>query len=127
MSERSDAEAIRFINEETQFHLGFLPTEQSNPLTKNLDRDFAESAEKGVRSLQSVDRNVLAMLRRVLPGPEFRKLTDTLIRTIETAAESSFPDAARPDGWPSCWKGCGAMRSNAASCRKNTRIRCSAS
>ena len=90
MSERSDAEAIRFIDGETQFHLGFLPTEQSSPLTRNLDRDFAESAEKGVRSLQSVDRNVLAMLRRVLPGPEFRELTDTLIRTIGNGGRVVF-------------------------------------
>ena len=90
MSERSDAEAIRFIDGETQFHLGFLPTEQSSPLTRNLDRDFAESAEKGVRTLQSVDRNVLAMLRRVLPGPEFRELTDTLIRTIGNGGRVVF-------------------------------------
>ncbi|MBQ9336958.1 MAG: sugar phosphate isomerase [Lentisphaeria bacterium] len=90
MSERSDAEAIRFINEETQFHLGFLPTEQSSPLSRNLDRDFAESAEKGVRTLQSVDRNVPVMLRRVLAGPEFRKLTDALIDTIGNGGKVVF-------------------------------------
>lgn len=46
MSEKSKNAALHFIENETQFHLGFLPTEQSNPLTKNLDRDFAESVEK---------------------------------------------------------------------------------
>ena len=36
----------QFITEEQQFHLGFLPTEQSNPLTKSLSSDYAEDTKK---------------------------------------------------------------------------------
>ena len=43
MSEKSKLQALDFIENEKQFHLGFLPTEQSSPLTKNLDREFARS------------------------------------------------------------------------------------
>ena len=41
MSEKAKLQALDFIENEKQFHLGFLPTEQSNPLTKNLDKELA--------------------------------------------------------------------------------------
>ena len=60
-------EAARdFIENEKQFHLGFLPTEQSSPLTRGLDQKFAASCEAGVRNLQEVDRNVLRSALKVL-------------------------------------------------------------
>ncbi len=46
MSKESDRQAMHFIENETQFHLGFLPTEQSSPLTRNLDREFASGSGK---------------------------------------------------------------------------------
>ena len=61
MSIRSRQQAADFIKNETQFHLGFLPTEQSNSQTRFLDREFARSTTAGVANLQSVDRNVLTM------------------------------------------------------------------
>ena len=60
MSNSALAAARNFIEHEKQFHLGFLPTEQSSPLTKNLDKEFARGSIYGVANLQSVDRNVLA-------------------------------------------------------------------
>ena len=75
MSEKSFQQAMDFIENEKQFHLGFLPTEQSNPLTKHLDKEFAESSEKGVRCLQRVDRNVLEMAKRIFAA-RFAKLVE---------------------------------------------------
>ena len=69
-------QAKRFVEEEKQFQLGFLPTEQSSPLTRGLDQTFAKSAAAGVRALQRVDRNVLEMARRVLVGEAFAALVD---------------------------------------------------
>jgi len=69
-------QAKRFVEEEKQFQLGFLPTEQSNPLTRGLDQTFAKNTAAGVRALQSVDREVLAMARRVLAGDAFAALVD---------------------------------------------------
>jgi len=43
MSEQAVGKADDFIDNEKQFHLGFLPTEQSNPLTKTLEKDFPAS------------------------------------------------------------------------------------
>ena len=65
MSEKALKQAMDFMENEKQFHLGFLPTEQSNPLTRNLDREFAKSSVDGVKNLQSVDRNVLVMAKRI--------------------------------------------------------------
>lgn len=90
MSEKSRQDALYFINNETQFHLGFLPTEQSNPITRGLDKRFAESVEKGVSNLQEVDRNVLAMCTRIFAGPEFKKLADTIETTIRSGKRVVF-------------------------------------
>ena len=95
MSKQSNLRAIEFLEKEKQFHLGFLPTEQSSPLTRKLDREFAKSTADGVRNLQSVDRNVLAMARRVFPSEQFQKLVDSGWRTIL-------------DGGKIVFSGCGA-------------------
>jgi len=90
MSQQSLKNAIDFMENETQFHLGFLPTEQSSPLTRNLDREFARSTVAGVANLQSVDRNVLAMAKRVLASPLFRTLVDTAEKTLRSGHTITF-------------------------------------
>jgi N-acetylmuramic acid 6-phosphate etherase len=69
-------QAKRFVEDERQFQLGFLPTEQSSPLTRGLDQTFAGSTAAGIRALQRVDRNVLEMARRVLAGEAFAALVN---------------------------------------------------
>lgn len=83
MSEKSYQQAMNFIGNEKQFHLGFLPTEQSSPLTKNLDKEFAASSTDGVRCLQRVDRNVLEMAKRIFQSGEFARLVETGKKTID--------------------------------------------
>ncbi len=82
--------AEQFIREETQFHLGFLPTEQSNPKSKSLEADFHESAEKGVRCLQLIDRDVLEMFCRVLHSDEYRSLVERGFETIQNGGRIIF-------------------------------------
>lgn len=38
-----------FLENEKQFHLGVIPTEQSNPLTKNLSATIAKDTAQGVK------------------------------------------------------------------------------
>ena len=71
------SQARHFVHNEKQFHLGFLVTEQSNPLTARVDEDFRASTAAGVKTLQRPDRDVLSMARHVLAGREFAKLVDT--------------------------------------------------
>ena len=75
MSKASRAAAADFIANETQFHLGFLPTEQAHPRTADLEKRFKHDTFSGVACLQDVDRDVLAMARRVLKSDAFAKFT----------------------------------------------------
>ena len=63
VSEAARRRAADFIENEKQFHLGFLPTERSNPLTASLERDFKRSTLAGVECLQRADRQMPITLR----------------------------------------------------------------
>ena len=65
MSTASIAAAADFIKNETQFHLGFLPTEQSHPRSVDLEKNFKRSSVAGVKTLQDIDRDVLVMAQKV--------------------------------------------------------------
>ena len=89
-SESARRRAEQFVEKEQQFHLGFLPTEQSHPRTRGLDAAFAEDTARGVRMLQDVDRDVLAMARRVLASPEYGALVSALERTVRSGHRVVF-------------------------------------
>ena len=95
MSTSAIQAAMDFMENEKQFHLGFLPTEQSSPLTRELDKKFAVSNEEGVKNLQSVDRNVAAMAKRIFASAEFAKLVETGEKVLR-------------DGGKIIFSGCGA-------------------
>lgn len=79
---RAREQAEHFLNNEKQFHLGMMPTEQSNPLTRDLDKTFASDAADGVHRLLSVDWNVEIMAQRVLRGPAFQNLVKEGVRAV---------------------------------------------
>ncbi|MBQ4480045.1 MAG: hypothetical protein II943_05355 [Victivallales bacterium] len=89
MSVQSEQAAEVFLHE-PQFHLGFLPTEQPNPLTRDLEERFHESPAAGVRCLQRVDREVLAMCRRVFAGREYRRMSKTMLATVRNGHRVVF-------------------------------------
>ncbi|UKI30496.1 MAG: hypothetical protein L6W00_21480 [Lentisphaeria bacterium] len=107
MKETVKAAARNFLENETEFHLGFLPTEQSNPITRNLDRAFSAGTAEGVRLLQRADREVLPMARKIFASAEFRRMVDAGEKRSREAAGSSSPAAARPAGSRSCSNRCG--------------------
>ena len=90
MSAASEANARDFIINETQFHLGFLPTEQSNPQTRNLDKEFPRSTVDGIANLQLVDRNVLTMAQKVLKSAPFEKLCADGLETLKNGRKIVF-------------------------------------
>lgn len=79
-----------FVENEKPFHLGFLPTEQSNPQTRGMDKVFEKSPEDGVRMLQNVDRNVLAMAKKVFASEEFADLVKTGTAVIRNGGRIIF-------------------------------------
>ena len=90
MSSSAHAAALHFLEHETEFHLGFLPTEQSHPATRTLEADFKRSSIDGVRTLQRPDRDVLAMARRVLAGEAFARLVADGDKTLSGGGRIVF-------------------------------------
>ena len=79
ITESARARARDFIANERQFHLGFLPTEQSNPITATLEEDFRRSTLAGVQCLQRGDRQIPITMRHVFASPQFAKLVDSMV------------------------------------------------
>lgn len=79
-----------FLVNEKQFHLGFLPTEQSNPKTKGLDTVFQRNVSDGIELLMKVDQDVLQMARKVLEGDEFAALVAAGTRAVLTGNRIIF-------------------------------------
>ena len=81
-SDAVKARAHDFIDNEKQFQLGFLPTEQSNPITATLEDDFKRSTLAGVQCLQRGDRQMPITMRHVFAGERFAKLVDSMVETL---------------------------------------------
>ena len=82
-SDAVKAKARDFIDNEKQFHLGFLPTEQSNPITATLEEDFKRSTLAGVQCLQRGDRQIPITMRHVFAGEKFEKLVSSMEATLK--------------------------------------------
>lgn len=87
--------ARHFIENETQFHLGMLPTEQAHPGTRGLAETLQRDVSAGVRLLQSVDEDVVPVAERVFAGDAFAQLVQALIGSVRS-------------GGRVCFSGCGA-------------------
>ncbi|MBR3223247.1 MAG: hypothetical protein IKF72_13585 [Kiritimatiellae bacterium] len=81
-SDTAKAKARDFIDNEKQFQLGFLPTEQSNPITATLEEDFRRSTLAGVQCLQRGDRQMPITMRHVFAGKRFAKLVDSIVESV---------------------------------------------
>ena len=82
IGESARAKARDFIDNEKQFQLGFLPTEQSNPITATLEEDFRRSTSAGIQCLQRGDRQMPITMRHVFAGRRFAKLVDSMVSTV---------------------------------------------
>ena len=89
ISESAKVKARDFIDNEKQFQLGFLPTEQSNPITATLEEDFRRSTLAGVQCLQRGDRQMPITMRHVFASPQFRALVDSMVATLQSPPKSN--------------------------------------
>ena len=87
ISESAKAKARAFIDNEMQFQLGFLPTEQSNPITATLEEDFKRSTLAGVQCLQRGDRQMPITMRHVFASSQFRSLVDAMVATLKAPSK----------------------------------------
>lgn len=83
-------QALRFIREETQFHLGYLPTEQSHPKTRGLSQALQADTAKGLRMLLGVDDDIPPVAKRVVASPEFAKLRQAVKDALDSGRRVYF-------------------------------------
>lgn len=81
MANQTAREKAEAFLQETEFQLGALPTEQAHPRTRKLSQTIQADTKQGILMFQSVDQDLVEVLKRVYPGPEFNKL----VGAFETA------------------------------------------
>jgi len=82
--------AEHFLTDETQFHLGMMPTEQSHPKTRGLAETLQADCAAGVRLLQAVDEDVEALAQRLLVSDEVAQLSAALSDALAAGRRVCF-------------------------------------
>jgi N-acetylmuramic acid 6-phosphate etherase len=77
------AAARDFCLNETQFHLGVIPTEQSNPLTRGLSQTIQRDTAEGVRTLLKADHDIARVALECFASDAFRRMVADLRRAME--------------------------------------------
>lgn len=79
-----------FIQNETQFHLGALTTEQSHPKTRTLSQTLESDVPAGMRQLFSVDDDLPPALKKTIASDEFAKLENAIYQSLSAGGRVSF-------------------------------------
>jgi N-acetylmuramic acid 6-phosphate etherase len=85
-----DKKTEHFLKNETQFHLGFLPTEQPHPETSGLDKICREDISAGIEMLLKVDRDIPPKASQVLDSEEFKELSDSMKKSLDEGGKIVF-------------------------------------
>ncbi len=88
--EEYQVQAENFLKNETQFRLGFLSSEASNPITAHLDSDFGQSAETGVKTLFRCDAALESVLRKALADSRFAEMREAFSETLRNGGKIVF-------------------------------------
>jgi len=72
-----------FIENEKQFHLGMIPTEQSNPLTRDLSGRIAKDTADGVRTILAADGEIAGVALRCFRSEAFAGLVKDIRRAVD--------------------------------------------
>ena len=71
-----------FLENEKQFHLGVIPTEQSNPITKNLSATIQRNTSEGIKLILAADKYIPAKAKEAFHTPEFQALVDAIVSAM---------------------------------------------
>lgn len=72
-----------FLENEKQFHLGVIPTEQSNPLTRNLSATIAKDTSEGIKMILSADVNIAPVAAKAFKSKNFNMLVEDIKRAMD--------------------------------------------
>lgn len=82
--------AKHFLENEKQFHLGVIPTEQSNPRTRNLSATIAKDTAEGIKMILSADTDIPTVTSKAFETPEFKAFVDDLKKAIDNRKQIVF-------------------------------------
>ena len=102
-----------FLENEKQFHLGVIPTEQSNPKTRNLSATIAKDTQAGVKTILSADEDIAKVALGQFKTPEFEAFVSDIKRCMDERRKVVFSSvgasgrmAIQMDGaWRTFWQG----------------------
>jgi N-acetylmuramic acid 6-phosphate etherase len=72
-----------FLENEKQFHLGVIPTEQSNPRTRNLSSTIAKDTKEGARVILSADTDIPSVVATAMKTKEYQQLIEDIVVVME--------------------------------------------
>ena len=75
--------AREFIENEKQFHLGSIPTEQSNPLTRGLSSIIRRDTLKGIQTILTADKFIPEVSAKCFESEAFRLLRADIRRCMD--------------------------------------------
>ncbi|MDR1261912.1 MAG: hypothetical protein LBK46_00325 [Oscillospiraceae bacterium] len=77
------AAALNFCRNESQFHLGVIPTEQSNPLTRGLSQTIQRDTAEGVKTLLKADCLISGVASGCFKSDAFKNMVGDIRRAME--------------------------------------------
>lgn len=90
MNETPRQQAQQYLEREKAFRLGELMTESFHPKTMTLGETSRRDLPAAIRMLQSVDRDLPPVARRVLQSDEWQTLQSVLLKTIRSGHKIFF-------------------------------------
>ena len=79
-----------FLENEKQFHLGVIPTEQSNPRTRNLSATISKDTAAGVQMILSADLDIAKVAKKAFKTKEFKRFVDDIKTAIDNHKQVVF-------------------------------------
>jgi len=79
-----------FIENEKQFHLGVIPTEQPNPKTRNLSATIMKDTQAGVKMILSADEDIAKVASKAFETPEFKRFVDDIKTALDNRKQIVF-------------------------------------
>lgn len=100
-----------YVNQK-QFQLGVIPTEQSNPLTKNLSQTIARDTIEGVKTIFSADVNIPKVAAKAFRSKVFNNLVNDIKRCMDEKKQVVFSSVGASGrmaiqldaGWREFWQ-----------------------
>ena len=74
--------AADFLENDGDYRMGYIEAEQSNPKTRNLDIILKSDPAQGVRTLFSVDADLVPLYEKALANASFDRLTGSIYATL---------------------------------------------